>query len=66
MSATYIILALDEYDDEGLPLAWSNAEGWVQAEYGDTFTQDERDYLALPITADDDGRIVPSGRWHQL
>ena len=66
MSATYIILALDEFDDEGLPLVWSNDEGWTQAEYGDVFTQDERDNSALPITVDDDGRIVPSGRWHQL
>lgn len=37
-----------ETDDNGALLCWSNSEGWVSETY-DTFTEEERYTLPLPI-----------------
>lgn len=53
MSDEWIILSTDETDDDGTPLGWSNAEGWVSPEDADAFSSEDVRTLILPL----------GGRW---
>lgn len=45
----WIIEHATETDDIGLPLVWSNSEGWTDGDDFETFSDDERNQLDLPI-----------------
>ena len=45
----YMIGAYSEHNDDGATLYWSNVEGWTEPEDADTFADDERASLALPV-----------------
>lgn len=45
----WIIQSKTEKGDDGLPLYWSNADGWVDEEFASIFSDDEKKRLNLPI-----------------
>jgi hypothetical protein len=52
----YVIRGINERDsDDGSPLYWSNADGWVDRRFANTFSADERETLNPP----DGGEWVP-------
>ena len=46
--AAWLIRATHERDDDGAPLYWSNAQGWVDMAGADRFDEGERMTLCLP------------------
>lgn len=51
----YVIRSLNERDDEGEPLYWSNQSGWVGLTDADVYNAHEQETLNLPM----DGRWWP-------
>lgn len=49
----WIIEHETDCDDDGASLAWSNSEGWTTSDDFETFSDEEREALPLPI----------GGRW---
>ena len=53
----WIITSTTEIDDEtGEGLLWSNTEGWISGDNYDTFTNEEKETMNLPI----------GGQWEQV
>ena len=46
----YIIESINEESEKtGLPLCWSNSEGFTAGDNYDTFSEEERNTLNLPV-----------------
>jgi hypothetical protein len=48
----YLIRSLDIVEEAGEHLFWSCKYGWVDVYTADTFSQQEKDTLALPIAGE--------------
>jgi hypothetical protein len=48
-SKSYAIRSLDEFDDDGAPLWWSNEDGWVDIGSSTRFLEEELSALHLPL-----------------
>lgn len=47
--AIFVVMSNDERDDEGLPLYWSNEQGWTDAAGATRFTEEETRRFNLPL-----------------
>ena len=48
-----VILSTVETDDEtGLPLCWSNSQGWVSLDEATSFSEEEMEWVNLPAMSE--------------
>ena len=45
----YVIVSMDERDDDGSQLYWSNVDGWVDKASATVYTHEEMTRLHLPL-----------------
>lgn len=49
VTTLYLIRAVDETDDDGSPLWWSNEGGWSTLDYALVYTEGEHEELKPPL-----------------
>jgi hypothetical protein len=47
--AIFVLMSMEEFDDEGHPLYWSNTEGWTTVDQATRFTEEESRQLNQPV-----------------